>query len=89
MSPATSKLLRNLLTCGLLIVGCLYIGVLFLGEDWSRQVQYLLRLGQMLLAIVLCAALLVGIFKLVAYGWGKLLDRQSQHFNKHDNERDD
>jgi MFS superfamily sulfate permease-like transporter len=89
MNPATSKLLRNLLTCSLLIVGCLYIGVLFLGEDWSSQVQYLLRIGQMLLAIVLCAALLVAVFKLIAYGWSKLLDRQSQHLNQHDNEHDD
>ncbi|MES2605020.1 MAG: hypothetical protein V4603_08785 [Pseudomonadota bacterium] len=69
------KTLRMLLSFVVLFIGSLYISVAFLGEDWSGQRKYLLSVASLLLTIVVSAALLVGVFKLVALLWNKMIDR--------------
>jgi hypothetical protein len=69
------KTLRMLLSFVVLFIGSLYISVAFLGEEWSGQAEYLLSLVSLLLSIVVSAALLVGLFKLVGLLWNKMVDR--------------
>jgi hypothetical protein len=75
------KTSRILLTCIALLFFGFYAGVAFLGQNWSDQARYLLTLLGLLLTIVVCAAVLLLLFKLVGKLWDLLVARQSAEFN--------
>ncbi|HTQ99915.1 MAG TPA: hypothetical protein VMH83_07990 [Candidatus Acidoferrum sp.] len=55
-----------------------WTGVTFLGENWSDQGRYVLALLNLLLVILLCAAVLLGVFKLLALAWNKMIDASAR-----------
>lgn len=75
------RAMRTFLICITLFAGCLYIGVAFLGADWGDQGRYLLTLLKLLLAILLCAAVLLAVFKGVGKVWDWLVSRRDSEFD--------
>lgn len=69
------KLARTILLCLLLLLGGFWISVQFLGESWSDQARYALTLLNLLFVILLGAVVLLGIFKVAALLWEKVVDR--------------
>ncbi len=69
------KTTRLVLICLAIIAGGFWTSVTFLGENWSDQGHFLLTLLNMLLLILISAALLVGVFKLASVLWEKLVGR--------------
>jgi len=74
------KSTRILLTCVALLFFGFYAGVAFLGQNWSDQGRYLITLLGLLLTIVLCAATLLLLFKLIGKLWDLLVARQNAEF---------
>lgn len=74
------KSTRILLTCVALLLFGFYAGVAFLGQNWSDQGRYLITLLGLLLTIVLCAATLLLLFKLIGKLWDLLVARQNAEF---------
>ena len=74
------KSTRILLTCVALLFFGFYAGVAFLGQNWSDQGRYLITLLGLLLTIVLCAAAVVVLFKLIGKLWDLLVARQNAEF---------
>lgn len=73
----TGRILLTLLT---LLLGGFYAGVAFLGQNWGDQARYLLTLVGLLLVIVVCAAALVLVFKLVGSLWDLVVARKDAEF---------
>jgi Ni,Fe-hydrogenase I cytochrome b subunit len=78
MNNSSTKLLRTFLVLTALLIGGLYLGVTFLGQDWNSQGRYLLSLLQLLLTILLSAAALVFIYKLLTKAWDELVNRSGR-----------
>ena len=66
------KTTRLVLICLCVIAAGFWASVTFLGQNLADQFHYALAFISMLLLILLCAAVLVGMFKLLALLWGKV-----------------
>lgn len=76
------KTTRLVLISIAVIAGGFWTSVTFLGQNWSDQAHYLWTLFNMLLLIVISAAVLLGVFKLVAFVWNKLIMRAARNNNE-------
>ena len=71
------KNLRVSVALVVLFLGGFYLDRAFLGGQGSGQAQYLWLMVKIVLTIVLCAALVVGIFKLVSRLWDRMTDKMA------------
>jgi len=66
------KTTRIVLTCLAVMAAGFWTSVTYLGQNWSDQWHYVLTFFSMLALILLCAAVLVVMLKLLALLWRKI-----------------
>lgn len=66
------KTIRLILSCLAVMAAGFWASVTFLGEKWSDQARYLLQMMSLLVLILVSAALLLGVFKLLGLLWQQL-----------------
>lgn len=71
------KNLRISLALVVLFLGGFYLDRAFLGGQGTGQAQYLWLMVKIVLTIVICAAALLGLFKLVSRLWDRMAERMA------------
>lgn len=72
------KTTRLLITALLVVFGAIYVGADYFGTDVSAEAEKFGTLAQLLIVMVLAAAVLLGIFKLIGKVYDLLVERQSR-----------